>query len=105
MCDTGHTEATISKQCKMSQYYAISIMLCTSLLIKATIDPMMADVFISEVADVVTNLDEDDEQTGENAVLIAGVFNQIDNLIEEGALNVSTSVSIVSRFVLKHINK
>ena len=83
----------------------MSIILHTSLLVKVTINPMMADVFISEVADVVTNLDEDDEQTGENAVLIAGVFNQIDNLIEEGALNVSTSVSIVSRFVLKHINK
>ena len=70
-------------------------MLCTSLLIKATIDPAMAEKFISAVADVVTNLDEDDEQTGENAELIAGVFNQIDNLIEEGAFNVTTSVSIV----------
>lgn len=59
----------------------------------------MADEVISAVADVVTNLDEDDEQTGANAELIANVFNQIDQLIGAGVLNVTTEVSIWSELL------
>ncbi len=48
---------------------------------------------LGTVASVVTNLDQDDEQTSDNAEIIADVFVQIDNLIEDGQLNVTVLVS------------
>lgn len=52
----------------------------------------MADEVISDVADVVTDL-EGDEQTGANVEIVADIFNQIDSLIVDGELNVTTAVS------------
>lgn len=54
----------------------------------------MADEVISAVADVVNNLDEGDEQTPDNAELIANVFDQIGDLVEGGQLNVTAAVSV-----------
>ena len=51
-----------------------------------------ADEVIEEIAAVVNNLDQEDEQTEDNVELIAEVFGQIDGLIEEGELNASISV-------------
>ena len=51
-----------------------------------------ADEVISEVADVVGDLEEDDEQTAENIELIAVVFEKIDSLIREEGLDVDESV-------------
>lgn len=52
----------------------------------------MADEVISDVADVVTDL-EGDEQTPANVEIVADIFNQIDSLIVDGELNVTTAVS------------
>ncbi|SMN12382.1 hypothetical protein SPBRAN_828 [uncultured Candidatus Thioglobus sp.] len=49
---------------------------------------------IGSVADVVTNLDEVDEQTVENLGVIVGVFTQIDDLIGNGGFNVTDDVSM-----------
>lgn len=52
---------------------------------------------ISDVADVVSNLEEDDEQTEANAELIANVFNQIDNLLE-GPSNFTVSPIVSDQY-------
>jgi len=48
---------------------------------------------ISEVASVVGNLDQPDEQSSENLGIIVGVYGQIDNLIDSANFTVSTNVS------------
>ena len=58
-----------------------------------TITTDVADDIINDVAEVVSNLDQPDEQTEDNAGLIAGVFSDIGNLIQDGDFNVSETVS------------
>lgn len=53
----------------------------------------VAEEVFSDVADVVSNLDQEGDQTEENLGLIAGVFDQIDDLIEEEDFNVTDDVS------------
>lgn len=52
-----------------------------------------ADEVLSSVANVVSELDQDDERSEDNLGLIAGVFDQIDTLISDNVFNVSDDVS------------
>ena len=49
---------------------------------------------MSEVTDLVSNLDEDDEQTEDNLDLIATVYDSVEDLIDSGNFFVTTNVSI-----------
>ena len=53
---------------------------------------------LREVADVVTNLDQEDEQSEDAAELIAQVFDQIGTFISDGALDVTDEVSMGELF-------
>ena len=65
----------------------------TPLLLKMTITTDVADEIINDVAEVVSNLDQEDEQTEDSVGLIADVFSDIGNLIQDGDFNVSETVS------------
>lgn len=53
-----------------------------------------ADEIVGNIAMVVTNLNQEDEQNMDNLGLIAGVLDQIDNLIADNMFNVTDAVSI-----------
>lgn len=48
---------------------------------------------------VVSELQQEDEQSPDNLELIAGVLDQIDNLIATSNFSVSEEVSIVSHWI------
>ena len=52
-----------------------------------------AEVIVGEIAEVVTNLDQEDEQSEDNFGLIVGVFDEVDGLIEDGNFSTTEDVS------------
>lgn len=53
-----------------------------------------AEAIVGNIAMVVTDLNQEDEQNPDNLGLIAGVLDQIDNLIADDMFNVTDAVSI-----------
>lgn len=57
-----------------------------------------ADRVLSDVSNVVGNLDQEDDQSEENLELIAGVFDQIGSLITDNEnFTVSDTVSSIDK--------
>lgn len=52
-----------------------------------------AENVISDVFNIVSNLNEQDEQSEDNLNLVVNVYGQIDSLIESGNISVSPNVS------------
>ena len=74
----------------MISYHVVILTACGIVKVEVTAED--ADRVIGEVASVVTNLDQEEEQTEDNVELIANVFGQIDTLIGTGNLSVDISV-------------
>lgn len=55
---------------------------------------------VSTVVKVVSNLDEEDEQSTENIGIIANIYDDINNLVVDGKINVTESVSIAMSVAL-----
>ena len=52
-----------------------------------------AENVVSDVSNIVSNLNQADEQSEDNLDLVVNVYEQIDDLIEAGNITVSSNVS------------
>lgn len=54
-----------------------------------------AAMVVSSVVEVVKNLNEEDEQSPDNLDLIANIYDDIDELVTNGEINVTDSVTFM----------
>lgn len=59
----------------------------------------LAAIVLSNIVKVVTNLNEEDEQSTDNLNLIANIYDDIDVLVANGEINVTDSVRLNWQFI------